>query len=341
MSVGRRVKGYQLLGLAVFLLALLLIVLPALLVRGCNWTEESVQPQQQGKGRGTQQLQVKLQISAGKTVTMPLDDYLIGVVAAEMPVAFNSEALKAQAVAARTYTLQRLESKPVDDKHPDTPLCADSTHCQAWLSVAQMRKQWGLISFGRNYQKIAAAVRDTEGQVLVYQGKLIDPVYHASCGGLGTEDAAAVWGHSVAYLKSVPCRWDPQQRQQSVAVSFSLSQLCSRLGLDDAAVQASSGAAAVQVVQKTGSGRAAEVQVGNHLIKGTDLRKDLGLRSTSIAVQASGDKVTFLTRGYGHAVGMCQYGAQGMALKGRSYRQILTYYYSGVQLQSMDKVATE
>lgn len=275
---------------------------------------------------------VKLQVAPGEIVSLPLDTYLVGVVAAEMPAAFQQEALKAQAVAARTYTLLRLGGKS-DGKHPGAHLCAAPGHCQAWISQADMRKNWGLLAFGSYYEKVAGAVRATSGEVLVYQDQLIDPVYHASCGGRGTEDAGEVWGTEIPYLKSVSCKWDPPQRQEPVTIALDLQEFYQRLGIAESAVPASTGAGGpVRVLERTVSGRVRKAQVGSKVYRGVDLRKELGLRSTDFTVKTSGSEITFLARGYGHAVGMCQYGAQGLAQNGSTYRSILNYYYQGAKV---------
>ncbi|MGD0152981.1 MAG: stage II sporulation protein D [Thermacetogeniaceae bacterium] len=321
----RGYRGYKLLGLFVFLFSLALIGLPALLVRGCMW-EGPPQARQQGP-------LVRLQVKPGQVITLPLEEYLIGVVAAEMPAEFHPEALKAQAVAARTYTMLRMSTKSGDNKHPEADLCVDPEHCQAWISVSEMRRKWGVFSFSCYYGKIAAAVRDTEGEVAVYQGQLIDPVYHASCGGLGTEDAAEVWNSDVPYLKGVACTWDPQPQQQPVAVAFTYQDLFQHLGLPDKAIPTGTGLGGlIRILDRTPRGRVKDLQVGTQTFKATALRKSLNLRSTDFTVKPVGNKVVFEARGYGHAVGMCQWGAQGLALQGKNYKEILTYYYQGVQI---------
>ncbi len=320
-------RGYKILGLAVLIYCLVMLGIPALLVRGCGFDRGMVE---ESNGR-----MVRVQLAPGRVVTLPLETYLIGVVAAEMPAKFDIEALKAQAVAARTYTLLRINGKASDRKHPDAALCADPGHCQAWLSLGDLRKRWGLFAFGSNYEKVASAVRATAGEVLVYRDELIDPVYHASCGGRGTEDAREVWGRDIPYLKRVPCRWDPPERQGVVATSFSMKDFFTRLGITGQAVPASNAGDLVQVLDRTGSGRVRRVEIASQVFRGVELRKALGLRSTDFTVSAAGGKVTFYTRGYGHAVGMCQYGAQGLALRGQTYRQILEYYYRGAVMKKL------
>lgn len=321
-------RGMRLLGLAVFLYFLVMLGIPALLVRGCA-------PERRMAEEESGQL-VRLKLTSGGVVRLPLETYLIGVVAAEMPAEFDIEALKAQAVAARTYALLRLRSRASDGKHPDADLCADPEHCQAWLSPEELRRRWGFFEFSRNYNKVVAAVRATSGEVLVYNGELIDPVYHSSCGGKGTEDAKDVWGKDIPYLKGVPCKWDPPEKQKRLVASFKIEDVFQRLGIKDAAVPASKGEGLVRVLERTATGRVSRIEIASQVFRGVDLRKALGLRSTDFTVSVTGDRVTFYTRGYGHAVGMCQYGAQGLAMRGWSYREILKYYYQGAVIKKLD-----
>lgn len=319
----RKLWVYKVLGLAVLLFSLIIVGLPALLVRGCGGNDHGLV--QKGPF-------VRLQTGSGQIITLPLEEYLIGVVAAEMPASFHLEALKAQAIAARTYTLYRLNSNGSDKKHPDADLCTDPYHCQSWLSVTEMRKRWGFLHFASNYDRIVKAVTATSGEVLVYNGRLIDAVYHSSCGGKGTEDAAEVWGRDVPYLKGVACRWDAPEQQQLISASIPLKEFFNKLGVSEDAVPVSGGFDFVQVLERTSKGRVKRLQVGSLLFQGPEFRKALGLRSTDFTVRKLGSEVVFLTRGYGHAVGLCQYGANGLALRGENYKRILLYYYKGVKV---------
>ncbi len=324
-GVKRGYRSCKAVGLCILLLSLAMIGLPALLVRGCSWSGLS-QTRQQGP-------MVRLQLQTGQVVTMPLEEYLVGVVAAEMPAEFHPEALKAQAVAARTYTLLRLSTQNGNNKLFDADLSTDPENSQGWIPVSEMRRRWGALSFGYYYSKITEAVRDTAGEVVVYRGQLIDPVYHASCGGLGTEDASAVWGYDVPYLKGVACNWDPPSQQQPVLAAFTYGDLFRRLDIPDKTVPSGAGLGGlVRVLDRTARGRVKDLKVATETFRATDFRKLLNLRSTDFTVKNVGSKVVFETRGYGHAVGMCQWGAQGMALQGKNYKEILTYYYRGVQV---------
>jgi stage II sporulation protein D len=191
-----------------------------------------------------------------KTKKVQLEEYLIGVVAAEMPAEFSLDALKAQAVAARTYAVKRMGTGGVANPlHPGADLCDDHRHGQAWLSREELKERWGTMRYYNYYYKVKTAVDETRGEVLIYQGQLIDPVYHASCGGK-TENSEDVWKFQVPYLRSVVCPYeaDPQLVQ---SVSISLEQVDQALGTTLAAIPVSSNkaAGAIKVVERTSSGR--------------------------------------------------------------------------------------
>jgi len=270
---------------------------------------------------------------------MQLEDYLVGVVAAEMPAEFPPEALKAQAVAARTYAVKRLVAGGVvNPPHPDADLCDDHRHGQAWLCREELKKRWGTLHYYNYFYKIKQAVDDTRGQVLTYQGQLIEPAYHASCGGR-TENAGDVWKFDVPYLRSVTCPYDDNPRPVQAA-SFSLEQLDRALGASFAAVPVTGGKKTpreIKVLEKTAAGRPKSLLLGGKQLSAVAVRDLLGLRSTNFTWQVEGDKITFTTTGYGHGVGLCQYGAKGLAEHGYNYRTILGHYYNGVEIVETGK----
>jgi stage II sporulation protein D len=259
--MNNRLRGYRWLGYVVIVLTLIVIALPVLLVRGCSWESGEQHMKQEVGG-----LQVKLMLTTEQVINIPLEQYLCGVVAAEMPASFNEEAIKAQAVVARTYTLLRILGESHDEEHPTAQLCADSNHCQAWIDTTEMRKRWGW-HYRTNYNKIVAAVEATRDEVLTYEGELIDPVYHASCGGTATEDAQEVWGHEVPYLKSVSCSYDPPHRQEPVVTQLSLQDFYSRLGISEGSVPVAAGGSVLQIQERTASGRVKSVKVGSQVFK--------------------------------------------------------------------------
>lgn len=282
-----------------------------------------------------------------RIVAISLETYLRGVVAAEMLPGFHIEALKAQAVAARTYAVKRMNVFGGDgcSLHPGADICTDSQHGQAWSSNKSLLEKWGIAGYLRNMYKISQAVRATQGLVLTYQGKVIDAVYHSSSGGI-TASAVEVWGYAIPYLESVESRFEGASPHVKEMKQFTLDNLEQRLSLEfikyDTSRQDEEGRIMnvitgmkeelVSVLTRTPSGRVGLLKVGDLTMTGVEIRRLLGLRSTMFDVECFGDVVTFVTSGYGHGVGMSQYGANGMAEQGYAYHEILAHYYSGVQL---------
>lgn len=268
-----------------------------------------------------------------KIQPLPLEEYLIGVVAAEMPASFPVEALKAQAVAARTYIRQRMSPGGVaNNKHPGSDVSSDPREGQAWISRAEMEKRWGKIQTLEYYYKIKWAVDNTNGQVITYNSQLIFPAFHASCGG-GTENAEEVWVAATPYLKGVPCPYcsDPKPERQ---VTYTLAELDKKLKTNLSAMPVTSGnkPKPLTITKETTTGRPKEIRLANKNYPATLLREILNLRSTRISWNIKGDQITFTTRGHGHGVGLCQYGAKGMAENGKTYEEILKHYYTGVEI---------
>lgn len=312
------------------LLILALVALPALVVYFSEGTQvrvETTGPVVRVLNHRTQQVEL-----------LPLEEYLLGVVAAEMPAAFEKEALKAQAVAARTYTVKKMELAKYtpNRQHPQAQVCTDSTHCQAWISEKEMLESWGVFRYSLNRRKIEEAVAETAGIVLVYEGKLIDPVYHST--GVGrTENSGDVWQFDLPYLKSVASPGDRESPKFQSRVTLSLAQLDQALGTNLKAVPAAkinSGAqGTLQVLEKTKTGRVKTIRAGTKTYTGEQFRRLLGLNSSHFTWQVQGDKITFQVTGYGHGVGMSQYGANYMAKQGKNYKEILRHYYTGVELR--------
>lgn len=277
--------------------------------------------------------------ATGKINTIPLEQYLIGVVAAEMPAKFELEALRAQAVAARTYTVKRMfwyGAKP-NPEHPNAEVCTDPAHCQAWITAVEQKKRWGLIKYSTNIDRIKTAVRMTRGLVVTYNDGLIDPVYHGSCGGKGTENAEDVWSNPIPYLRSVDCSSEYKAEEQKMTVEIRKIELIQALNGNTTATPVLAGNSGqwISPVKASERGRLQEVVVGGRKVSGTDLRKILGLSSTFLTWKDNGTKLSFTSYGKGHAVGMCQYGANGLALDGKSYSVILNHYYTGVKIKKL------
>ena len=257
----------------------------------------------------------------GSVTEMELNDYLTGVVLAEMPASFEPEAQKAQAVVARTYTIRAWER---GGKHEGAAVCTDSSCCQGYIS------EEGYIAKGgteESVEKMRAAVIDTADMVLTYEGELIEATYF-SCSGGSTEDAVAVWGTDVPYLQAVSSPGEEHATHYTDTVNFTAENFASALGLK------LSGDPAFWFgpVTYTAGGGVATMEIGGTSVTGTTLRGALGLRSTAFTVAVESDTITITTRGYGHRVGMSQYGADAMALQGSTYAEILAHYYQGTTL---------
>ncbi len=249
---------------------------------------------------------------------MELDAYLTGVLLGEVPGDFEPEALKAQAVVARTYTLK-------SKKHGAASVCTDPSCCQAYCTeeayLAAGHKEEEL-------EKIRLAVSDSEDLVLTYGGELIDATYF-SCSGGRTEDALAVWGTDVPYLQAVDSPGEEKAAHHIDTVSFTVAELASLLGTDLSA----NGGDFIGKVSYTNGGGVETIQIGDEVYDGITLRRLLGLRSTAFAMTVVGDTVTVTTKGFGHRVGMSQYGADAMAASGADCREILAHYYPGTILE--------
>ena len=264
--------------------------------------------------------QLTVLAKSGNLQQMSLDEYLVGVVLAEMPADFDSEALKAQAVVARTYTRRRMDS----GKHNKAAVCMDPGCCQGWRSNEDYLDNGGRQS---SIDKVRRAVADTDGAVLCYDGKLIDATYF-SCSGGSTEDAVAVWGQDVPYLRAVDSPGEEDAPRFTDSVSFTTSEFAGKLGLSDQGDPASWFGA----VRYTEGGGVDTMVIRGKTFTGPRLRSALGLRSTAFSVSVDGKTITVTTRGFGHRVGMSQYGAQAMARTGSSCAEILAHYYTGAEL---------
>lgn len=282
-------------------------------------------------------LPVRVHVNASNVVTLPLEEYVKGVVAAEMPAEFHPEALRAQAVAARTYAVNHMKVFGGEGcrAHPEADVCADPASGQAWLPRGDLRRKWGWWRFSRYWRKVSEAVEATRGLVIVYEQRPIDAVFHAASGGR-TEDAEQVWGRPVPYLRSVPSP-DLGNRYDAIRTTFTLPEVASRTGVAAAALERlrSLGREPLAVLDRTPSGRAALVRVGDRELTGREFRQALGLKSALFSLRLDGDRVEVISSGYGHGVGMSQYGAQALALQGKDFGAILRHYYAGVEIRPL------
>lgn len=260
-----------------------------------------------------------------KLYTLDLEEYLVGVVAAEMPAKFELEALKAQAVAARTIAIGRMRCYGGrGTRYCETADFSDDPgESQAWLGLNQLKVKWGRWGFGRYYRKVRQAVKETSGIILVYQGKPIDAVFHSTC-GIGTEAASDVWNNHIPYLQRVECGVDQESPRYCQRVFYSWGEASRLLGLPVNLIRK------LKITKWTAGGRVSRLTCGDRVIDGKDFRQRLALNSNVYQIEKTGAGIRITVTGYGHGVGMCQYGANGLARRGWDYSRILAHYYRGV-----------
>lgn len=270
----------------------------------------------------------------GTVENLELEDYLWGVLAAEMPVTFRGEALKAQAVAARTYTLYQLSHSK--DAHPEADICTDYACCQAWISQEDRLAQWPEEEQETYASRISAALRLTEGQVLTWEEEPILAVFHASSAGR-TRSAQSVWGSEVPYLVSVESPEGEEDAPNYYSVVTLTGQEFSDLFLAAYPEADLSGSPSdwFSEPELDDSGAPSSFSVGGVSVTAQELRSLCGLRSATFEVECDGEQVTFYVTGYGHGVGMSQYGANALANQGLSWQEILAHYYPGTELTSL------
>lgn len=257
---------------------------------------------------------------------MALEEYLIGVVAAEMPVSFEPEALKAQAVAARTFTLRHIPAFSGIPCSSKADICTNSACCQAWCSDSDMRKNWG-DSYDDNAIRIKNAVASTMGVVITYEGELIEALYHSSSGGF-TEYAQNVFAQARPYLVGV----SSPDTDYEKSYTFSIDELESKLNNAFKGANITSLKTDLAILSRYESGRVESVRIGNKIVSGRELRQALNLSSAAFSYRYDGENIIITTKGFGHGVGMSQYGADALAKDGYTYDEILVYYYRGVSL---------
>ena len=251
----------------------------------------------------------------GTVEQIELEEYLVGVVAAEMPASFNSEALKAQAVLARTYALKKISK---GEKLTDT------VSTQAYIDKNEMQNKWGN-EYSKYYNKIVSAVNSTKGQVVKYNGNYIEALYHSTSNGK-TENAKEVWGQDIPYLKSVDSSWDKKTTSYLKIENKEFNTLMKVLGINfDKNTN-------IEILSRDESGRVSEVKVADKTYTGVEFRTLLNLRSADFDISVTDNGVEIITRGYGHGVGMSQYGANEMAKLGYNYKNIINHYYTNVKI---------
>lgn len=318
----------------IFFIIMIVIVIPGVIVRSCGPRKYSKEIKE--KLEKSDDI-VALYIKESKKIEyIPLEEYIKGVVAAEMPASFDIEAIKAQAVAARTYAYKRCKGAGCS-LHPKADVC-DSIHCQAWINKKDMLKKWGVFSFYHYISKINQAVDATSGIIILHSGEPIDPLFFSTSNGR-TENSEDVFKNTTPYLKSVKSPGEEISPRFSAVVKIPIKEIVEKLKkkwpdikIDDKKLENY-----LKVLEKSKGGRIKKMQVGNKIIKGSEFRMLFNLNSADFKWERSGNTMEFTTRGYGHGVGMSQYGANIMAKKGKNFEDILKHYYSGVELKKIKK----
>ena len=275
-----------------------------------------------------------LHADTGEIEELPLDTYLLGVVSAEMPANFEQEALNAQALVARTYTIYSIVHN--QGKHGDADICDDSNCCQAWISKEDRMARWDEAERDENWRKIETAVNTTAGKIITYEGAVIDAFFHSNSGGT-TEAPVNVWGGTnYPYLQSVETAGEDAYSQYSSEATFTKEEFNNKILAkhSDFTIDYTK-EDAIKILEYTESGRIKTIKIGNLNLSGVEVRTLLGLKSANFTVNIGGDNIKFEVTGYGHGVGMSQTGADSMAKSGSNYEEIVKHFYTGVEITDM------
>lgn len=304
----------------------LIVIIPTFIVQIANSNEKPVNEEQVKNELAFTKdhiqyplIEVSIQRSETEQIeTIPLEQYVASVVASEMPAQFQIDALKAQAIAARTYIVNHL-------LHDENEFISDTTEHQVYRNKTELQSLWGA-DFYWKWEKITRAVAETENLILTYEREPITPTFFSMSNGY-TEDAEHYWGNELPYLKSVESKWEeelPNFKSQTIFTTAELNKQLQTNFTDGSSVPIK--------IKRTPSNRISEVQLADKRFSGRTIREKLNLRSTDFTIEQKNNHFIFTTKGYGHGVGMSQYGANGMAEEGKTYDEILTYYYQDIEI---------
>lgn len=274
-----------------------------------------------------------LHSETGEVENLDLDEYLLGVVSSEMPASFELEALKAQAVVARTYTIYKItEGK----KHENADICDDSNCCQAWISKENRLSKWNENEREANWIKIEEAVNSTKGKIVTYEGKPINAFFHSNSGGT-TDTATNVWGGSnYPYLQSVETSGEDSYTQYSSEVILNKDEFVNKLKEYHSDIQIDFTLEnQIEILEYTEGNRVKTIRIGNLNLSGVEIRNIFKLKSAKFEIIIDSENIKFSVIGYGHGVGMSQTGADSMAKQGSNYEEIIKHFYTGVEIVNM------
>lgn len=270
----------------------------------------------------------------GEIEEIHLDTYLLGVVSSEMPAYFEQEALNAQAIVARTYTIYTINHN--QNKHGEADICDSSSCCQAWISKDDRLSKWENDNKEEYWEKIEDAVYSTKGKIITYEGEPIDAFFHSNSGGI-TEMPVNVWGGTnFPYLQSVQTSGEDAYSQFSSEIEISKDELINKIKEKYSNFEIDfSKEDCIKILEYTNSNRVKTIKIGNIKISGVEIRNIIGLRSSNFNVTINENNVKFEVQGYGHGVGMSQTGADSMAKQGANYEEIIKHFYTGVEIVNL------
>ena len=271
-----------------------------------------------------------LHTKTGEVEELELDQYLLGVVSSEMPASFEIEALKAQAVVARTYTIYKITE---EKKHENADICDDSKCCQAWISKEDRFARWNEEERESNWSKIEEAVNSTKGEIVKYEGKPINAFFHSNSGGT-TDTATAVWGGAnYPYLQAVETSGEDAYTQYSSEMVLSKEEFANKIREYHSEFQIDFNLEnQIEILSYTEGERVKEIKIGNLNLSGVEIRNIFKLKSAKFEINIDGENIKFNVIGYGHGVGMSQTGADSMARQGKNYEDIIKHFYTGVEI---------
>lgn len=261
------------------------------------------------------------QTESGNIVEVPLEEYVAGVVAGEMPITFETEALKAQAVAARSYVLKKIEQN-----YKNNYDVVDTVLNQVYLDNESLKNKWK-DKYEERIQKIKKVVLDTKGEYLTYNGKVIEAFFFSTSSGL-TENCEEVFVEALPYLRSVDSHYDEISPVYETEKVINYAEFCNKLGIENVPLN-------INITKTTSTGRIKNITINGVNFTGNQVTQRLGLRSNYFEIKQDNDNVIVTTKGYGHGVGMSQYGANGMAKEGYTYKDILNHYYTNIQISKI------
>lgn len=290
-------------------------------------------------------VKVKVYISKDKkTIELDLEDYIKGVISAEMPAEFHEEALKAQAIAARTYAIPRIkELNGINCKNAKGANLCDTVHCQAFLTKDARMKVWPSKKKNEYWSKIENAVNSTSGEVLTYKGEIIKGAYYFSTSSGSTENGEDIFSSTEPYLKSVKSEGEEKAPKYESVKSYSYNEFMNIINKNypKSILNSNNLTKEVKIKSRTTGGSVKEIIVGKTTMSGPRFRKILNLNSSNFNIKFEKDKININCKGYGHGVGMSQWGANALGKSGKDYKYILKHYYTGVEIQNFKEVLSK